>query len=81
MEPEKAENALAPSKPKINKVKLVVVLAAIAIIAVLVLQNTKEVDTYILFAKITMPHALLLAITTGLGFVAGLFMATFRKRK
>ena len=81
MEPEETGTVVEPSKPKIHKVKLAIILASIAVIAVLVLQNTKEVDTYILFAKVTMPHALLLAITTGLGFVAGLFMATFRKRK
>ena len=34
-----------------------------------------------LFATVTMPHAILLTVTTGLGFVAGLLVATFRRRK
>ena len=81
MEPEKSETVVAPSKPKINKLKLAVVLISITVIVILVLQNREHVDTHVLFAKVTMPHAVLLTVTTGIGFLAGFLVATFRKRK
>ncbi|MFH1731743.1 MAG: LapA family protein [Planctomycetota bacterium] len=68
-------------KGKVNKLKLFVVLAAIAVIAIVIFQNTEEVETRILFAKIAMPRALLLGIAVAIGFVGGLVAATFRKRK
>ena len=81
MEQEKTQNALTPSKPQVSKPKLAVVLASIAIIAILIFQNRAHVDTKILFATVTMPHAVLLAVTTGIGFLAGFLMARFRKHR
>ena len=72
---------MMPEKGKTNKVKLVAIVVAIAVIAILVLQNMEHVETQVLFAKITMPLAVLLIVTTGIGFVAGLLVATFRKQK
>lgn len=72
---------MQPEKGKVNKLKLFVVLAAIAVIVVVIFQNTEEVETRILFAKIAMPRAFLLGIAVAIGFVAGLVAATSRKRK
>ncbi len=49
--------------------------AIIGIIAVLVLivaiQNRESVETQVLMMKLTMPRAVLIAVTGGIGFVAG----------
>jgi len=63
------------------KVVLVAILALLAVIVLL--QNMATVETKLLFWAIPMPRALLLLITLGIGFVAGLLAATIwdaRKR-
>lgn len=72
---------MQPEKRKINKVKLFIVLAAIAVVVLFILQNLEEDDPYILIRRVPMPRALLLGIAVAIGFVAGLLTATFRKRK
>lgn len=49
-------------------------LAALLLI-IIVLQNTAAVETRILFATVSMPRALLLAIALLVGFLLGLFAA------
>jgi uncharacterized integral membrane protein len=62
-------------------VKLVGIGLALIIVVVLILQNTQQVETRILFATIEMPRAVLLFITAALGFAAGLLMALRRPQK
>jgi len=56
------------------RVVLGVVLAALAI--VIVMQNTEEVSTRILFFTVTMPRAVLLFVTLLVGFILGMVVAT-----
>ena len=57
------------------------VLLGIAVAAIIVIfQNMKDVETQILFFKITMPQAALLAGTTLAGFAAGILWSSFRRR-
>ncbi len=49
-------------------------LAALLLI-IIVLQNTAAVETKILFATVSMPRALLLAVALLVGFLLGLFAA------
>lgn len=51
-----------------------VVAAILILVIVVVLQNTEAVETRLLFATITMPRALLLALTLLSGIVIGLIL-------
>ncbi len=62
-------------------VKLAGIALALIIVVVLILQNTQQVETKILFATIEMPRAVLLFITAALGFAAGLLVAIRRPHK
>ena len=46
------------------------------LVIVVVLQNTEAVETKLLFFTVSMPRALLLMITLGVGVVAGLIFGT-----
>ena len=50
------------------------VLILLALAAVVILQNTESVETRLLLATITMPRALLLAVTFLFGAVFGLVL-------
>ena len=60
-------------------------LISIAILAILgiiiILQNTEQVETKILFLSITMPRAILLMGTTLIGFAIGILVSLFFQRK
>ena len=56
------------------------ILVVIVFVAVLVVQNTEEVVTRILFSEFRMPRAVLLFVTFALGFVVGAIV-TMRFRK
>lgn len=57
-------------------------LAVLVIFAiVLIVQNTETVDTRLLFATVSMPRALLLLITLGIGFAIGLLAGGRMRRK
>lgn len=56
----------------ISKVKLAFVAGMVLLALVLILQNMTRVETRLLFATVTMPRALLLAIVFGLGALTGL---------
>jgi len=64
-----------------NKVKLVVLAVLIILAAIVILQNTKPVETYVLFATIEMPQTLLLLVTFLLGGVGGLIFAAWWGRR
>ena len=48
---------------------------------IIILQNTAQVETKILFFSITMPRAILLMATTLIGFALGILVALFFPRK
>jgi len=48
---------------------------------IIILQNTAQVETKVLFFSITMPRAILLIATTLIGFALGILVALFVPRK
>jgi uncharacterized integral membrane protein len=54
-----------------NQIKLGIALVLVIVMAVLVFQNRDPVQTKLLFATLTMPHAILLFLTAAVGFVIG----------
>lgn len=67
------------SNTNIAKIVVAVVLLILAII--LVIQNREPVETWILFTSVTMPRALLLVLTTALGFLSGWLLARYQARR
>jgi uncharacterized integral membrane protein len=64
-----------------NKIKIAVA-AVVAVLAIIViLQNTQDVETRLLFFPVSMPLALLLLVTLLLGVVLGLMTAVRIRRK
>ena len=65
------------------KFKLIAALVLAVLGIIIVSQNTDTVDTRILFATVSMPRAVLLFITTAVGFVLGVLVAliVWGKRK
>jgi putative membrane protein len=66
-----------------KQAKLIIIAVLIALTIVVILQNTAEVETRILFVTVTMPRALLLLVTFVIGAVAGMAVAAWwhRRRK
>lgn len=57
---------------KFKKTKLITIIAALVLLCIVILQNTDEVTTTILFAKVTMPHAFSLFLTFIFGALFGI---------
>lgn len=57
-----------------TKLKVAIVAGIVILLLVLIFQNMEAVHTRLLFATVSMPHALLILIVFGLGFLAGLMM-------
>ncbi len=55
-----------------KNIKIIGVVVLLALIVIIVLQNTESVETKILFMTITMPRAILLMATGVIGFLIGL---------
>lgn len=64
-----------------KRAKLVVVLVLVAIVAVIVFQNTASIETRILWYSITMPLAVLIFITSMVGFAAGVLACLGASKK
>ena len=60
---------------KTSKAKMIVGIVVGVIGAIIALQNLQPVETMILLWRFTMPHALLLVIMLGAGFVFGMTVA------
>ena len=58
-----------------EKVKPIAALVLVALVLIVVLQNTQPVETKILFISVTMPRAALLAITMLIGIAVGILTA------
>jgi uncharacterized integral membrane protein len=56
--------------------KLILAVVLVALLIVVVLQNTETVDTRLLFVTVTMPRAALLLVTFLAGGLFGLLLAT-----
>ncbi len=48
---------------------------------IIILQNTEQVETRLLFLSITMPRAILLMGTTLIGFALGILVSLFFQRR
>jgi uncharacterized integral membrane protein len=55
-----------------QKVRLVLITVAVVVLVIVIMQNTASATTKLLFLEVSMPRALLLAITLALGFLAGI---------
>jgi putative membrane protein len=56
-----------------KKIKGYAALAAIALVAIVIFQNTEAVETKVLLMTIVMPRAALLAVTLLIGIAVGIF--------
>ena len=66
---------------KTVELRLVVEAILAVLVVVVVLQNLAPVSTKLLFVTVEMPKALLLIVTLGIGFAAGLLAAGIRGKK
>ena len=64
-----------------HRLKLISIALLALLGVIIILQNTEPVETKLLFMSITMPRAFLLMGTTLIGFVLGLLVSFFFKRK
>ena len=64
-----------------ERFKLVSIAVLIVLGIIIILQNTQQVETRILFMTITMPRAILLMVTTLIGFALGVLVSFFFQRK
>ena len=64
-----------------KKMKLIVIAILALLAAVIILQNVETVDTKILFITISMPRAILLAVTWAIGLACGLLIQLKAKKK
>jgi len=64
-----------------KNVRLIVSAIVVVLVIIVLLQNTEQVQTRLLFATITMPRAILLASTMLIGFVIGLVVAGRARKK
>ena len=57
-----------------GRIKLILIVIMAVFCLIVILQNTAAVETRLLFVTITMPRAVLLFITTVIGFLAGVLV-------
>lgn len=57
------------------RVKLISALVLVALVIIVVLQNTQTVETKFLFITLTLPRAALLGITMLIGVAVGMLLA------
>jgi len=64
-----------------SKVKIVAIVVVALLVLIVILQNTEQVKTQILFVSFEMPRAALLFMTFVIGFLIGLLTAGWLRRK
>jgi uncharacterized integral membrane protein len=64
-----------------TRAKLIAAAIAAVLVIIVIAQNTEPVDTRLLLVTITMPRAILLAVTFGGGLAVGLILATALLRR
>ena len=63
------------SETRLSKIKLIAAAVGALLAVIIILQNLEPASTHILFMELTMPRAVLLAVTFALGLVTGLVVA------
>ena len=61
--------------------KLITILVVVALVVIIVLQNTKPVETKLLFATVEIPRIVLLVVMFLIGFGTGFFTLSHMTRK
>lgn len=61
--------------------KLILLAVLVALVLIIVVQNTETVESKILFATVSVPRAYLLIGTGFVGFLAGYVAAVMRRKK
>ena len=56
----------------LTKIKIAVAVLIVALVAIVIVQNTESVETRLLFATVEMPRAMLLFLAVLMGFGLGL---------
>ena len=64
-----------------KKIKLIASAIVIILLGIIIFQNFESITITILLAKITMPVAVLLLLTFGIGMVAGWLVSLLRSNK
>jgi len=64
-----------------KRFKLISIAILVLLGIVIILQNTEQVETRLLFVSITMPRAILLMGTTMIGFALGILVSLFFQRR
>ncbi len=64
-----------------ERFKLISIAVLVGLGIIIILQNTQQVETKILFMTITMPRAVLLMATTLIGFALGVLVSFLFQRK
>lgn len=64
-----------------KKAKIIALIVSLVLVLIISLQNTKAVETKILFTTVTMPRVLLLLLTFIVGLIAGIVLASSILRK
>ena len=64
-----------------NRFKMISIAVLTLLGTIIILQNTEQVETRLLFLSITMPRAILLMGTTLIGFALGILVSLFFQRK
>ena len=67
-------------KPVMERIKLVAIAVLALLGVIIILQNTEQVETKLLFWSITMPRAILLMGTTLIGFALGVLVSLFKRK-
>lgn len=61
--------------------KHLLILSLVILLAVVVLQNSQDMETRLVFFDVTMPRALLLLLTLLIGFALGITVSGMIRRK
>ena len=64
-----------------KRAKIIVAAVLAILLIIIVVQNREPVATKLLFVTITMPRAMLLLVSTLMGFVLGLIAASYLARR
>ena len=67
------DNEAAKPKRNIGQwIRLGIIIVIAVVIVILAVQNREQVETRLIVTTVTMPRALLIAVTGGIGFLAGM---------
>jgi uncharacterized integral membrane protein len=68
-------------EPGMNRFKMISITILAILGVIIILQNMETVETQLLFFTIPMPRAVLLMVTTLIGFALGILVSFFFQRK